>query len=98
VSPIYVSTTVSYTAQLYRCAEFFLRLDTGDPCLLSTWRNSVKCFSKAAKLFSPEFEAVEIPYNGSTTTLPGYFCKVDDSNIPRPTLIYHGGFDSIVEE
>jgi pimeloyl-ACP methyl ester carboxylesterase len=56
-----------------------------------------------AELFSPAFEPIEIPYEG--TTLPGYFYRVDEedngnnnSNAPRPTLIAHGGFDSTLEE
>jgi pimeloyl-ACP methyl ester carboxylesterase len=30
--------------------------------------------------------------------LPGYFYKVDNSGKPRSTLIFHGGFDSSIEE
>jgi len=37
----------------------------------TTWGRSKQCFGEAAKLFSPSFERVEIPYEG--TTLPGYF-------------------------
>jgi alpha-beta hydrolase superfamily lysophospholipase len=32
------------------------------------------------------------------TTLPGYLFRPDDSGRPRPTVIYHGGYDSILEE
>jgi alpha-beta hydrolase superfamily lysophospholipase len=32
------------------------------------------------------------------TTLPGYLFLVDDSGTPRPTLLYHGGYDSTLEE
>ena len=80
----------------YRTAEFFLHVDPTDPRIGTTWESSVECFSEATKLFSPQFEAIEIPYDG--TTLPGYFYCVDDSNTPRPTLILHGGFDSTLEE
>ena len=80
----------------YRVAEFLL-MDPEDPRIKTTWESSKGCFGKAASLFSPSFEPVEIPYEG--TTLPGYFYKVDnDSKSPRPSLIAHGGFDSTLEE
>jgi pimeloyl-ACP methyl ester carboxylesterase len=86
----------------YRVAEFLL-INPEDPRIQTTWGSSKDCFSKAAELFSPAFEPIEIPYEG--TTLPGYFYRVeeeDDSNnntnAPRPTLIAHGGFDSTLEE
>jgi pimeloyl-ACP methyl ester carboxylesterase len=86
----------------YRVAEFLL-MNPEDPRVQTTWGNSKECFSKAAKLFSPAFEPIEIPYEG--TTLPGYFYRVDNDKdnsssgkISRPTLIVHGGFDSTVEE
>ena len=79
----------------YRVAEFLL-IDPEDSRIQTTWGSSKECFSKAARLFLPEFEPVEIPYEG--TTLPGYFYKVDDSKSSRPTLIVHGGFDSTAEE
>jgi len=80
----------------YRVAEFLV-MDPEDPRIKTTWESSKGCFGKAASLFSPSFEPVEIPYEG--TTLPGYFYKVDnDSKSPRPSLIAHGGFDSTLEE
>lgn len=74
-------------------------MDPEDPRIQATWGGSKECFSKAARLFSPPFESIEIPYEG--TSLPGYFYRADDNNDsrpPRPTLIVHGGFDSTVEE
>jgi len=83
----------------YRVAEFLL-LDPEDPRIQATWGVSKECFSKAARLFSPPFEPVEIPYE--RTTLPGYFYRVNENNDSsraiRPTLIVHGGFDSTLEE
>jgi pimeloyl-ACP methyl ester carboxylesterase len=82
----------------YRVAEFLL-MNPEDPRIQVTWGGSKECFSKAAGLFSPPFESIEIPYEG--TSLPGYFYRVDDNNDSRPprsTLIVHGGFDSTVEE
>ena len=80
----------------FRTAEFYLHGDPADPRILSTSQASQKAYAEAARLSGPTWEAVEIPYEG--TTLPGYFYKVDDSDMPRPTIIYHGGFDSSVEE
>jgi len=81
----------------YRVAEFLL-INPEDPRIQTTWGSSKKCFSSAGKLFSPPFESIEIPYEG--TTLPGYLYHVKDNinTIPRPTLIVHGGFDSTLEE
>lgn len=87
----------------YRAAEFLL-VNPTDSRIQTTWGKSKECFSKAAALFSPPFEPIEIPYEG-TTTLPGYFYRVDNGNnnnnrstSSRPTLIVHGGFDSTLEE
>src|SRR5919198_2183536 len=99
-------------ANYYRAAEFLL-IDPEDPRIQTTWRSSKQCFGNAARLFSPSFESVEVPYEG--TTLPGYFYrtgvaaadggnsyKVENNAInassPKPTLIVHGGFDSTLEE
>ena len=85
----------------YRAAEFLL-VNPTDSRIITTWGKSKECFSKAAALFSPPFEPIEIQYEG-TTTLPGYFYRVDNgdnnrSTSSRPTLIVHGGFDSTLEE
>lgn len=80
----------------YRTAEFFLHEYPGDPRILSFSRASRTAFLQAARLFVPPFEAVEIPFEG--TSLPGYFYCVDDAPEARPTLIFHGGLDSTVEE
>jgi pimeloyl-ACP methyl ester carboxylesterase len=80
----------------FRTAEFYLHVDQGDPRILSESRASQQAYAAAAKLTGPIWEPIEIPYEG--TTLPGYFYKVDSSGKPRPTLIFHGGYDSSVEE
>lgn len=83
----------------YRAAEFLL-MDPTDSRVQTTWGKSKECFSKAATLFSPAFEPIEIPFEG--TTLPGYFYRAANGNntdtSSRPTLIAHGGFDSTLEE
>src|ERR1700677_5098354 len=80
----------------FRTAEFYLHVDQQDPRILSESRASQQAYAEAAKLTGPTWEPIEIPYEG--TTLPGYFYKVDNSGKPRPTLIFHGGYDSSVEE
>jgi FrsA-like alpha/beta hydrolase family protein len=78
-----------------RMAEFYLHGNPADPRILSESRASQKAYAEGAKLTGPTWEAVQIPYQG--TTLSGYFYKVDNSGKPRPTLIFHGGLDSSVE-
>ena len=80
----------------FRTAEFYLHENAEDPRILTASRASQKAYAEAARLSGPTWESVEIPYGG--TTLPGYFYKVDDSGKPRPTLIFHGGYDSSLEE
>ncbi|MDR6955445.1 dienelactone hydrolase [Ancylobacter sp. 3268] len=80
----------------FRMAEFYVHVDPKDPRILSASRASQQAYAKAAKLIGPTWEPVQIPYEG--TTLPGYFYKPDTSNTPRPTIIFHGGYDSSVEE
>ena len=83
----------------YRAAEFLL-VNPTDSRIQTTWEKSKECFSKAATLFSPHFEHIEIPYEG--TTLPGYFYRINkdssENTSLRSTLIAHGGFDSTLEE
>jgi pimeloyl-ACP methyl ester carboxylesterase len=80
----------------FRTAEFYLHGNAADSRILSTSRASQKAYAEAARLSGPTWEPIEIPYEG--TTLPGYFYKVDNSGKPRPTLIFHGGYDSSIEE
>ena len=80
----------------YRAAEFYVRDDPQDPRGLQGWQSSHDCFAEAARLADPPFEAVEIPYEG--TTLPGYFFRVDDSGKQRPTVITMTGMDGYQEE
>lgn len=80
----------------FRMAEFYLHGNPSDPRILSEANKSVKAYADAARLTGPTWEPVGIPYEG--TTLPGYFYKVDHSDTPRPTLIFHGGYDSSLEE
>ena len=93
-----VSARRSYlrASNYHRAAEFYVRDDPNDPRSLQGWQASHDCFAKAAELFDPPFEAVEIPYEG--TTLPGYFFRVDDSGQRRPTAVTMTGMDGYLEE
>src|ERR1700679_3009038 len=80
----------------FRTGEFYLHGNPVDSRILSESRASQKAYAEGARLTGPTWEPVQIPYEG--TTLPAYFYKVDNSGKPRPTLIFHGGLDSSVEE
>lgn len=81
----------------YRTAEFFLREHPAtDPEVASLSTRSRETFAAAAALFESPVEAVSIPYQD--TTLPGYLYLVDDSGVPRPTVVYNSGYDSTLEE
>jgi pimeloyl-ACP methyl ester carboxylesterase len=80
----------------FRTAEFYLHGHATDPRILAEAKASQAAYNQAADLIGPTWERVEIPYEG--TTLPGYFYKVDNSGKPRPTIVFHGGYDSSLEE
>ena len=78
----------------YRTAEFFLAPD--DPRRMVTFEKSRTTFWQFLELSGLIVERICIPYEG--TILPGYFYRVDDSGVPRRTLLSVGGFDSTGEE
>ncbi|CAN5402715.1 alpha/beta fold hydrolase [soil metagenome] len=81
----------------YRTAEFYRRdHPVNDPEVKELSRLSRDTFTGAMELFDFGFEPVTIPYED--TTLPGYLYLVDDSGVPRPTVIYNSGYDSTLEE
>ena len=63
---------------------------------METYEKSRKTFWQFLDLSGLCVEKVRIPYEGMT--LPGYFYRVHDSRMPRPTLLSLGGFDSTGEE
>ena len=78
----------------YRTAEIYL--DPSDPRVANTWLKGRKTFLEAAKLSDGRLRFVEIPYEN--TTLPGYWCRVDDSDKKRPLLIIQTGLDGTAED
>jgi pimeloyl-ACP methyl ester carboxylesterase len=81
----------------YRTADFYRRENpAADAESARLAKASQRAFADAAALLETPARAVRIPYEG--TTLPGYLFLVDDSGEPRPTVLYHGGYDSTLEE
>ncbi|WP_406137720.1 alpha/beta hydrolase family protein [Streptomyces sp. NBC_01089] len=81
----------------YRTADFYRRADpANDAESARLAKASQQTFAEAAALLDIPARAVRIPYEG--TTLPGYLFLADASGRPRPTVLYHGGYDSTLEE
>jgi pimeloyl-ACP methyl ester carboxylesterase len=76
----------------YRTASLCLRV--GDPRFRATWEMMRSCFRRAARLFEPAIEPVEIPYEDRA--LPGYFVPAGGGR--RPTAIVIGGGEQFSEE
>ncbi|MGY6742783.1 MAG: alpha/beta hydrolase family protein [Cecembia sp.] len=58
--------------------------------------HAVANFRKAAALFNPPIEPIEIDFEGKK--LKGYFMKPDNSNVKRPTIYNVGGGESFSED
>ncbi len=54
------------------------------------------CFSRAARLFDPPIESVQVPYDGKA--MPGYFWKPDGGMEKRPTILLVGGMETWLED
>jgi pimeloyl-ACP methyl ester carboxylesterase len=80
----------------YQIAYFPLFGSPIDPRLIETFEKESGAFKKAASLFDPPIEILEIPFESST--LPAYFVRVDATCRPRPTLIHTNGYDSNIQE
>jgi pimeloyl-ACP methyl ester carboxylesterase len=81
----------------YRTAYFPLFGKPVDPHLVEAFGRETESFHKAATLFSPPIEALEIPFDEGGS-LPAYLVKADDSGTPRPTLVQTNGYDSNIQE
>ncbi|MEO8757873.1 MAG: acetylxylan esterase [Devosia sp.] len=68
-----------------------------DPRLRTSYERERVCFREAAKLFDPQIEVVNIPYENGRT-LPGYFIPGGPRGERRPTVLVLGGGDSALEE
>jgi dipeptidyl aminopeptidase/acylaminoacyl peptidase len=93
-----ISARAAYlrSSNYFRTSSIVLFGTPVDGRLVDAFERQTTAFRKAAALFTPPVEMINIPYEG--TTLPGYFYKVDDTDAPRQTLILVGGYDGTVEE
>lgn len=80
----------------YRTAEFFLHGNPEDERIVKTWQKSRDCFQKAMQYNKYPVFYKRIPFEN--TSLPAYLCLVDSSDVQRPLLIIHSGFDGTAEE
>lgn len=80
----------------YRAAYYPLFGKPVDPRLVVAFERETASFHMAAALFCPPIEVLEIPFE--TGSLPAYLVKVDDSAVPRPTIIQTNGYDSNIQE
>ncbi len=80
----------------HRTAEFFLHGDIEDPRIMTSWGAARETFRNAVALMDHPAEAVHVPFED--TSLPAYFFRPAADDTARPTLIVHGGYDSIGEE
>jgi pimeloyl-ACP methyl ester carboxylesterase len=65
--------------------------------LRTSYERERVCFREAAKLFDPQIEIVNIPYENGRT-LPGYFIPGSPKGEKRQTVLVLGGGDSALEE
>ena len=91
---------VSAQRAFLRACNYFRAAEYGcvpsHPRFEELWQRSVAAFRKAAVLYDPPVQAVEVPFEGAK--LPGYFWRPDDTDTPRPTLFVAGGNDDTIEE
>jgi hypothetical protein len=80
----------------YHTAYFPLFGKPVDPRLIEAFERETESFRKAAALFSPPIEVLEIPFEDGS--LPAYLVKVDDSGTPRPTIVQTNGYDGNIQE
>lgn len=91
-----VSARAAYLqAATYTYAATYFVDKMGDPAQFTpTWKLHREAWDRAAALFDPPIEPVEIPYEG--TVLHGYFFKADRAAVRRPLLILNNGSDGSV--
>jgi pimeloyl-ACP methyl ester carboxylesterase len=82
-------------ASTYHRAPLFI-MGRKHPDFYMQWQSMQSCFRQAAQLFDPKIESIEVPFEGHA--LSGYFWKVDNFPIARPTLIVVGGVETWAED
>jgi pimeloyl-ACP methyl ester carboxylesterase len=93
-----VSARAAYlrASNYFRAAYTFLIGEPVDPRVVAAYRQHRAAFAAAIALMRPSGLAITIPYEN--TTLHGYLFRSAEDDIPRPTLIIVGGYDSTAEE
>lgn len=82
-------------ASTYYRAPLFIMGRT-HPDFYTHWQAMQSCFRKAAALFDPIIESIQVPFREHT--LSGYFWKMGNSETPRPTLLVVGGVETWAED
>ncbi len=91
---------VSARAKLLRASTYYDHASSASPGTSYTdkftalWEQHRDCWDRAAALFDPPVDRVEIPYED--TKLAGYFFRPDTSGERRPTIILNNGSDGPV--
>ena len=92
--------TVSARDSFQRACNYYRAAEYGcvpaHPRYRELWESSVAAFQRAAQLYSPPVQPIEVPFEGAR--LPGYFWRPDESDTLRPTLFVAGGNDDTIEE
>jgi predicted TIM-barrel fold metal-dependent hydrolase len=91
---------VSAREQLQRASYYYraalLSMPPSDLRFKKTALKSRALLRKAGKLFEPQLEYIEIPFED--TILPGYFRRAAPGETPRQTLIMIGGSETFAED
>jgi hypothetical protein len=92
--------TVSARDQFQRASYYYraalVSMLPDDPRFREMAAKSRELLKKAGKLFNPQLEYIEIPFEG--TVLPGYFRKAAPGKTPAKTLIMIGGAETFAED
>jgi hypothetical protein len=80
----------------YRAAAFLMNPKDDFERFSETVESFVRCFRKAIPSFDNPCEPVRVPFEDNY--LSGYFYRVDEQSVPRPTVIIVGGGDTFAED
>ena len=80
----------------YRAAAFLMNPKADFERFSETVESFVRCFRKAMPSFGHLCEPVRVPFEDNY--LSGYFYRVDEQSVSRPTVIIVGGGDTFAED
>ena len=80
----------------YRAAAFLMNPKADFERFLEIVESFVRCFRKAIPSFSHPCEPIDVPFEDNY--LSGYFYRVDEQSVSRPTVIIVGGGDTFAED